>query len=181
MADAIVPDTKDWTWVLLERCPECGLDTRTIDPHDVGGLLRANAASWRDVLTGRTDEQLRTRPSPATWSALEYACHVRDVLWIQRERIEQAQREDEPTFTPMRRDERVVEERYNEQDPGVVAAEIVSAGEALMATLDALDDAGWQRTGIYSYPEPATRIVEWIAVHTVHELLHHRVDIGTLA
>jgi hypothetical protein len=24
----IVPDTKDWTWVLDRPCPECGLDTQ---------------------------------------------------------------------------------------------------------------------------------------------------------
>ena len=81
----------------------------------------------------------------------------------------------------MRRDERVVEERYNEQDPAEVSAEILAAADALMDTLEALDDDGWQRTGIYNYPEPAPRTVEWIAVHTVHELFHHRMDIGTLA
>jgi hypothetical protein len=24
----IVPDTKDWTWVLRRPCPECGFDTQ---------------------------------------------------------------------------------------------------------------------------------------------------------
>jgi hypothetical protein len=81
----------------------------------------------------------------------------------------------------MRRDERVVEERYNEQDPKVVAVEIAEASAALIATLESLDDAGWVRTGIYNYPQPQPRTVEWIAVHTLHELLHHRTDIGTLA
>ena len=55
------------------------------------------------------------------------------------------------------------------------------AADEFVATLEALDDAGWARRGIYNYPEPQLRTVEWIAVHTVHELLHHRVDIGTLA
>jgi hypothetical protein len=81
----------------------------------------------------------------------------------------------------MRRDERVIEDRYNEQDPAVVADEIIDAADALIATLEGLDDDGWQRQGLYNYPEPQLRTVEWIAVHTVHELLHHRVDIGTLA
>ncbi len=26
----IVPDTKDWTWVLERTCPQCGFDTRTV-------------------------------------------------------------------------------------------------------------------------------------------------------
>lgn len=43
---AIVPDTKDWTWVLERACPECGFDASSFaryfvhDPihhlHDVG-------------------------------------------------------------------------------------------------------------------------------------------------
>jgi hypothetical protein len=38
----IIPDTKDWTWVLDRPCPECGLDTYFIhDPvhrlYDVTG------------------------------------------------------------------------------------------------------------------------------------------------
>ena len=36
-------------------------------------LLRDNAAAWRDVLSGRTPQELRSRPDPGTWSALEYA------------------------------------------------------------------------------------------------------------
>ena len=79
------------------------------------------------------------------------------------------------------RDERVVEARYNAQDPDVVASEVLAAADACVATLDALDDAGWLRRGVYNYPEPQLRTVELIAIHTLHELLHHRVDIGTLA
>ena len=106
---------------------------------------------------------------------------MRDVLQVQRDRIVQAQHEDEPHFAPMRRDERVVEKRYNEQEPDLVATELLAAADALAGTLETLDDAGWSRRGVYNYPEPQLRTVEWIAIHTVHELLHHRVDIGTLA
>ena len=36
----ITPDTKDWTWVLRERCPECGFDAFAVsDDGDVGTLL----------------------------------------------------------------------------------------------------------------------------------------------
>jgi hypothetical protein len=49
----IVPDEKDWTWVLERPCPECGLDTRGLDPGAVSGLLRANAQGWPPVLAAR--------------------------------------------------------------------------------------------------------------------------------
>ena len=80
----------------------------------------------------------------------------------------------------MRREERVIEERYNDQQPGRVAGEIRDAAEALTQTLQALEDPAWQRTGIYNWPERRERTVEWIARHTVHEGEHHLTDIHRL-
>jgi S-DNA-T family DNA segregation ATPase FtsK/SpoIIIE len=91
-----------------------------------------------------------------------------------------AQAEPTPRFASMRRDERAVEERYNEQDPVAVGAAIAVAANELTRTLAALDDAGWQRTGIYPWPEPEVRTVEWISRRTAHELAHHLFDIRRL-
>ena len=79
----ITPDTKDWTWVLQRRCPECGFDSREFPRTQVGAMLRSNAASWREVLSA---PDVRQRPRPDVWSPLEYACHVRDVhkLYVYR-------------------------------------------------------------------------------------------------
>ena len=105
---------------------------------------------------------------------------MRDVLLVQYRRILQAQEEDQPAFAPMRRDERVTEDRYNEQEPATVADELDAAAERLASMLESLDEAAWRRTGTYSYPEPALRDVEWIARHTIHELEHHRLDVDRL-
>ena len=72
----VVPDTKDWTWVLSRPCPDCGLDASAVAGADVGAMTRANATAWQQVLQ-RPD--VRDRPAPGVWSPLEYACHVRDV------------------------------------------------------------------------------------------------------
>jgi hypothetical protein len=161
-------------------CKECGF-SYSVGRAEILPWMRSDARTFVDRFREIDDAAVRQRPAPDVWSPLEYACHVRDVLRVQRERVLLVQHEHEPSFTPMHRDERVVEDRYNEQDPGVVAGEITEAAAALMATLEGLDDTGWQRRGLYNYPEPQLRTVEWIAIHTVHELLHHRVDIGTLA
>jgi hypothetical protein len=166
--------------VLSDACQTCGF-SYDMGRAEIIGWMRSDAAEFLVRLRGIDVADIRRRPAPDVWSPLEYACHVRDVLRVQRERVLQAQREDEPVFTPMRRDERVVEERYNEQDPDGVAAEVRDAADAFVAVLHGLDDAGWMRRGLYNYPEPQLRTVEWIAIHTVHELLHHRGDIGTLA
>ena len=51
------------------------------------------------------------RPSPEQRSPIEYACHVRDVALMQRNRVYVALVEDEPSFKPMYRDERVAFDR----------------------------------------------------------------------
>jgi hypothetical protein len=98
------------------------------------------------------------------------------VLVVQRERVLLAQAEQTPRFASMRRDERAIEEGYNEQDPLVVADDVGAAAGALTQTLTALDDAGWARTGVYPWPAPEVRTVEWIGCRTVHELAHHLFD-----
>jgi hypothetical protein len=111
------------------------------------------------------------------WSPLEYSCHYRDVLRVQRERIVLALKKDKPSFTSMRREERVTEERYNEQDPATVGVEIAVAADELASALERLDDKGWGREGEYHYPTTQLRDVEWIARHTVHEGVHHIMDV----
>src|SRR5881398_2705346 len=91
----ITPDTKDWTWVLRERCPECGFESWTFPREDIGAMLRRNATSWQKVL--RRDE-VRTRPDPSTWSPLEYACHVRDVFRLYDERLGLMLTGDDPLY-----------------------------------------------------------------------------------
>jgi hypothetical protein len=39
----------------------------------------------------------------------------------------------------------------------------------------AADD--WDRAVIYHYPETSERSLRWVAVHTMHEVQHHLLDI----
>jgi len=161
---------------LESACPQCGF-SYSVGRDEITPWLRADAYAFIEKLGTFDDDAARTRPEPDVWSPLEYACHVRDMLGVQTERVLLAQDEVDPVFIPMGRDARAVDHRYNEQDPGVVADELLTAAEAFAALLDGLDQAGWERTGMYNYPEPALRTVEWIAIHTTHELLHHRGDL----
>jgi S-DNA-T family DNA segregation ATPase FtsK/SpoIIIE len=142
--------------------------------------LRVLAGRYEAVLAETTDAVLTSHPVPEVWSPLEYACHLRDVLRVQRERVLLALAEDQPAFAPMRRDERVAEERYNDQRPAVVAGEIIHAAQMLAETLEDLDGDAWRRTGVYNYPTTRVRTVEWIGRHTVHEEVHHLQDIEGL-
>jgi hypothetical protein len=164
----------------VERCDECGFVYDEVARGDVADSLRALAGRYEAVLSATPDAGLRSHPVPEVWSALEYSCHMRDVLRVQRERVLLALTEDQPAFAPMRREERVSEERYNEQRPAAVAGEIIQAAQMLARTLEDLDDDAWQRTGMYNYPTTRVRTVEWIGRHTVHEGEHHLQDIEGL-
>jgi hypothetical protein len=167
----------------VERCEACEFSYDELTEDAIALAVRQVAEQLAERLAPSPvpdvahDLRLRAHPISGVWSALEYACHVRDVLLVQRARIHQAQVEDRPEFTPMGREERVERDRYNEQSPATVAAELRDAARALADDLDALAPAGWQRTGVYNWPEREERTVAWIAVHTVHELVHHMRDV----
>ena len=164
---------------IVDRCEGCAYEYAELPVAQVPERLRLLAVDVSGRLRSTPDAVLRRRPAPEVWSPLEYACHLRDVLAMQRERVLHAQQVDEPDFPPMDRESRVVDDRYNEQSPGVVAQALTRAAELLAETLGGLDESGWRRTGVYHWPERQPRSIEWVGRHTVHELLHHRGDIDS--
>jgi hypothetical protein len=169
----IEPDTKNWTWVLHKRCPECGFDGSAINARDVAGLVRANAASWPAVLA-RPDVARRARPDH--WSDLEYACHVRDVFRLFTERLALMLTEDDAHFTNWDQDATAIEARYDLQDPTVVARELVEAGELLADRFAAVEGDEWQRTGVRS--DGALFTVESFGRYLAHDPIHHLWDVN---
>ena len=65
---SIEPDTKDWTWVLEGRCPECGYVAADLERTDLGRLLRDGAAGWAAVLASRTRPSGPTSRPGRRWS-----------------------------------------------------------------------------------------------------------------
>src|SRR5437870_8120254 len=113
-----------------DGCDECGY-VYDVPRHEIPSLLLGLGGRYGSVLASHGREELRRHNAPGRWSPLEYCCHMRDVLCVQRDRVLLALREEEPVFASMRREERVTEERYNDQDPEDVAVEISRAAEAL--------------------------------------------------
>jgi DinB superfamily len=175
----IVPDTKDWTWVLERPCPECGFDTTTVTRDAVPQLLRDNAAAWQVVLGGRDTLELRTRPSEDRWSTLEYACHVRDVFRLFDRRLHLMLDVDDPTFPNWDQDATAIADRYSEQDPRAVVAQLLDAANALADSFVNLSTEQWQRTGTRS--DGAHFTVESFARYLTHDPVHHLHDVGGAA
>jgi DinB superfamily len=171
----IVPDTKDWTWVLERPCPECGLDTRSFSREAVAGMIRVNADAWQGVLSGGGSGDARRRPAPGVWSALEYGCHVRDVLRLYDERLGLMLTVDEPHYANWDQDATAVTERYGEQDPATVASELGEAARVIAARFESVSGDQWQRTGVRS--DGARFTVESFARYFIHDPVHHLCDV----
>jgi hypothetical protein len=170
----IVPDTKDWTWVIERRCPACGFDASVVDRSELPALVRENAGQWVDVLGG--DGPLRQRPAEDRWSALEYACHVRDVYLLYDERVRRMLDEDNPTFANRDQDAAAVEGRYGEQDPAAVADELAVAAEAMAATFESVGGEGWDRPG--RRDDGARFTIDTLARYMIHDPIHHIDDVA---
>jgi hypothetical protein len=172
--EGIATDTADWTWVLDRACPDCGLDTRTLDREQIADVLRSNAMAWADLLDGDPDV-LRERPRPGKWSRIEYACHVRDVYRIFDERFATMLREDDPAFENWDQDATAVEADYRGQDPQTVMRELLAAADGLADLLNGVEEAQWRRTGNRS--DGARFDVESLARYFIHDPVHHIWDV----
>ena len=170
----ITPDDKDWTWVLERPCPECGFDASTTPASGVSARVRANAAEWMELLR---DRRVRQRPSPDRWSALEYGCHVRDVLRLYDIRLHLMLDQDDPLFPNWDQDATAVEERYAEQDPEHVIEEIEEAAARIAGSFDAVDGGQWARAGRRS--DGARFTIDTFSRYFVHDPIHHVHDVRT--
>lgn len=171
---SIVPDTKDWTWVLESVCPECEFDVRTLKPAEIGGLIRENAASWVDTLTP-PDVGLTIRATPERWSTQEYAGHVRDVFRLYLYRLNLMLIEDGPHYPDWNQDKTAEEEDYNAQDTATISREIAEAAQQLADRFDEVTGSQWERTGFRS--DGAAFTVTSFARYLVHDPIHHLWDV----
>lgn len=191
----MAPDTKDWTWTTQRRCAECGYDASTVAAADLGELIPALTAPWQDVLA-RAD--VRERPEPTTWSPLEYAAHVHEVLDVFAGRFELVLAKDDPILPNWDQDAASIEGDYASQDPARIAAEIPGRAAVLLAIL-ARYDAAERPEGVQDLDENAGEACEtfinlWgrgaqrsdgaqftalsLVRYLVHDLAHHLHDVG---
>jgi hypothetical protein len=159
----------------VERCEECGFEYDESSFSTAADRIRAGTADVASALTESLAD-VASRRQPGRWSPLEYACHVRDMLLVQRERLLAARRLVRPVCEPMGRDERVELDGYAEQEPTDVARQLGDAAQLFASDLDRMTAADWDRAVIYTYPRRAERSLRWLAIHTVHEVGHHLLD-----
>ncbi|MFC9895344.1 DinB family protein [Nocardia sp. NPDC127579] len=187
---AIVPDDKNWTWVLDTMCPECGFDASATPFAAVPDLTRSYAARLSAALT-RGDAAVR--PNGSTWSALEYAAHVRDVCRIFVFRADIAVRrgavdpevpgfdattgdsDGVPLLSNWDQDRTALAADYGAQDPAVIAVELGAAAESVARAWDSVP-AG-ELGSIVRRSDGSDFTVESLARYFLHDVVHHVHDV----
>ncbi|MBF6331781.1 DinB family protein [Nocardia transvalensis] len=186
----IVPDDKDWTWVLDKPCPECGFDGPATAYEAVPGLVRDAATRFGAVLER---PNVAVRPDGSTWSPLEYAAHVRDVcrMFVYRLDItlgkpaqppaiaafgaEVGEADGLPVFENWDQDVTAEVGRYHEQDPATVATELTEAAETVSRAFESVPAADRGRASRRSNGSLFT--VDSMSRYFVHDLIHHLHDV----
>ncbi len=173
------PDTKDWSTVLSGPCEQCGLEVSNLEREALAASIRANAASWRSTL--KRGEMIHQRPpvsagQPPRWSALEYACHVRDVYEVFNDRLTKMVKGKAPTFANWDQNHAAIEGGYADQDPEKLSyALAVNAGK-VADLLDRVRDAKWNNTGTRADGVEFT--IDSMARYLLHDVSHHIWDVN---
>lgn len=169
----IVPDDKDWTWVLSQPCPECGFDASTVTPATVPGSVLSMLPRWRAVLRR---EDAAVRPDDHTWSPLEYACHVRDVFGLFGQRLNLMLTQDDAKFDNWDQDQAALDGDYASADPARVSSELISEGEQAAESFARVVEEEWQRTGTRSNGSVFTVLT--FSQYFLHDVVHHLHDVN---
>jgi hypothetical protein len=161
----------------VDWCDECGYVYDAVATSDVPEQIKRVVADLVAAFAGIDPALVRMRSNSTTWSALEYACHIRDVFLIQRDRAVLAQVEDRPSFARMYCEERVWLCGYDEHVVADVLTHVEVAAELCATAFARIPTNAWTRRFIYNWPSASDHDLLWLARHTRHEGVHHVMDV----
>ena len=176
LRDSASPLPNPVAFGVMEQCEVCGFAWETVDRDEIGPRVDAGTAEIAASIVADPDRSAM-RPSAQRWSATQYAAHVRDVLLTLRDRLVIGVVEDNPSFKPMYRDERVDLGLYD-ADPRRRSRRRVAVGDGDVHPPVRGHRPGTPRAPVqYGVPSPVERSLLWMGQQAVHEVEHHRSDI----
>ncbi len=143
------------------------------------------------AIDGANDATLSRRPAPASWSAKEVACHLRDIEEVFLLRFRTMLALDEPTFLvlgemppdraawgivdgdalPLDPDRWAEERQYLRNDTGQAMVALRRRRQETLALLGRLTPAQWQRGSIHVTLGRMT-FADWVALIAAHDDKH---------
>ncbi|MDA8196585.1 MAG: DinB family protein [Actinomycetota bacterium] len=168
--DQIVPDDKDWTFVITEGCNQC-----SFQPYPARETSSRLAEATKYYEKALANPNVSLRPSEGIWSPLEYSCHVRDVLELFNERLTKMLTIDDAQFDNWDQDQNAIEKDYENQNPDEVLVELRKNSELLSMAFSQVEEDDWSKRGLRSNGSRFT--VETFAIYLMHDIEHHIYDI----
>jgi uncharacterized damage-inducible protein DinB len=133
--------------------------------------LEAGPRKLADLTRKLDDAVLRRKPAPEKWSALEVACHLRDVERLWADRLVKAAFSDKPAFFMVDVAALAARNNYNHQDLGKAVKEFARLREDNLRLLRAIPASQWKRAGIH--PERGEISIERVVyIMMGHDLGH---------
>jgi hypothetical protein len=132
-----------------------------------------NATRIAVLVQGVSEQQVRWKPTPDTWSILEVVSHLLDEEHKDfRVRIDFTLHRPGETWPGIDPGGWVTEFRYNEQDPKASLDGFLSERKASLAWLGELSAPNWEAT--YEAPFGPISVGDLFAAWMAHDLLHMR-------
>jgi len=159
-----------------EQCDACDFDGARLDDATLLDDLRALGPRWQRLLDG-AGRDLRVRPAPEVWSAIEYAAHSRDITALHAFGVEQALTGTEPVLPdidPALADTVAVDAGYAAADPDAVVAALGEHAQRLARLAVDAGTAAWTHgITIGRDRSDVRRLLE----HALHDAHHHVIDV----
>jgi DinB superfamily len=156
-------------------CAGCALSYADTTVEHAAEVIATLPHAVREAISAIPQEACRVRPSPTTWSVVEYVCHLRDVYISYTIRLHRTRVEDRPSLEPMYNDLRARRFRYNERDVGAVLDELQAVATGFCDEIARSGQQDWERTATRLPGEQRT--ARWLARQAMHEGVHHLADI----
>jgi hypothetical protein len=150
-----------------------GAEEASIAVPDAILAVRTFPRRYREALDRIPPEQLRVRPDPQTWSALEHAARAGEVLNRLAHALPLALDEPGIHFPPFDSDD-AASRPPPARDPDAALATITRACETLATRAEATPWEAWDRTFTVGDDE---HTAAWIVQHAAVEGSHHLRDI----
>lgn len=178
MTDAprpVMPDTKDWTWVLERPCPDCGFDPAAVAVERIPDAIQDAARRFALALE-RPDAGVG--PAPGVWSTIEYGHHVADLIEVMTGRLGLILESEGrgARFADWDQDAAAIENEYDRANAHVTAILIDRRAVAAAAAWAEPQGEQWDWPGLRSNGARFTAAT--LGAYMVHDLTHHLHDVA---
>jgi hypothetical protein len=157
-----------------EVCMQCDFDGARFDDAALTGAIRDLGPRWQQLLASAGNE-LRARPAPGVWSAIEYGAHTRDVTALHAWAVEQALTGREPAIPAVAAGlADTAAATYAGADPVEVGHAIAAHTSRLASIAEEAPSGAWK----YGFKIGDNRMdVRALLEHALHDSTHHVDDV----